>query len=224
MVNGLSYHLLRKEGLFQGYCTLTFGANWNDRKTRNKVERVFAWLRDVYEFHTGSRELDGKIELIAEELGDKGGRFHYHILLGSLPKQLSKSDCFAMAWLWKEQYKGGFASIRPYDGSLAGVRYVLKSLDLVDLRAISSESAQVKAQALAGVHVRTSTSYQGANAYEVGKIGSGQGLEVTLSLGLLSVLQSGANSRRCTERSVGFFRRKKRREKPQQAHAQKAGS
>jgi hypothetical protein len=119
-----------------------------------------------------------------------------------------------MSWLWKDRFHGGFTVIRPYNASLGGVRYVLKSLSLCDLRSVSSETGRVRAETLAGAHVSGSvTTYAGANAYEVGKIGKQyeQGLEVTLSLGLLRRLQSGANDRRGTERSVSFFRRQSER-------------
>ncbi|MEO5917018.1 MAG: hypothetical protein ABIS50_22505 [Luteolibacter sp.] len=212
MVNGLSYHLLKVQ--FQLYVTLTFGGNWNDKKSRNKTERIYSWLRFVYGHHCDERTLEGKIFVIAEELGELNDRYHVHLLLGSLPKTPTKGDCFAMAHLWKESLKGGFAVIRPYNPSLRGVGYVLKSLDLVDLRSISSESSKARVQTLAGVHVGCNTTFAGANAYEVGKIGLQyeQGLDVTISLGLQALLQSGANSRRGSERSRGFFvRRSKRR-------------
>lgn len=212
MVNGLSYHLQKVR--FHAYVTLTFGANWNSAKTRNKVERLYSWLRFIYGHHCEDRALNGKIWLAAEELGEMNDRYHVHLLLGDFPKRPTKTDCFAMQHAWKETFKGGFAKIRPYEPSLSGVSYVLKGLDLVDLRAVSSEVAKVRIETLAGAHVGRTTTYAGANAYEVGKIGQQyeQGLEVTLSLGLQSLLQAGANSRRGTERAVRFFRRGSKRE------------
>lgn len=208
MIQPLSYHLRKVP--FHLYVTHTYGANWNARKTRNKLERRYSWLRAVYGFHCSDRALDDKVWLDSEELGEMNDRYHAHMLLGSLPKRPTKTDCFAMQWLWKETFRGGFSKIRPYSPSLAGVEYVLKSLSLADLRAVSSETGKIRVQALAGVTVGShAVSYAGANAYELGKIGKQyeQGLEVTLSLGLQRLLQSGANSRRGTARSVSFFRR-----------------
>lgn len=208
MIQPLSYHLRKIP--FQGYITHTYGANWNARKTRNKLERRYSWLRSVYGFHCSDRALNDKVWLDAEELGEMNDRYHAHMLLGSIPRKLTKTDCFAMQWLWKDGFRGGYSKIRPYHPSLAGVDYVLKSLSLADLRAVSSETGQIRVQTLAGAEVGSRvTTYAGANAYELGKIGNqySQGLEVTLSLGLQRLLQSGANDRRGTERSVAFFRR-----------------
>lgn len=212
MLNSLSYHLQKVR--FDAYVTLTFAGNWNAKKTRNKVERLFSWLRFIYGHHCENRAINGKVWLAAEELGEMNDRFHVHLLLGSFPKRPSRGDCFAMQHAWKETFKGGFAKIRPYTPSLNGVDYVLKTLDLVSLRAVSSECAKTKVQALAGAHVGQVTSYAGANAFEVGKIGLQyeRGLEVTLSLGLQDLMQSGANSRRGKERSERFFRRRSKTE------------
>jgi hypothetical protein len=214
-VSPLAYHLLRFQ--FDAYVTLTFGANWNARKSRNKLERIYAWLREIYQFHTGARVLERIPFLIAEELGEVGERFHVHILLAGLGKRPSVSDCFAMEWLWQEAYKGGFAQIRPYDARLGGVRYVLKTLSMADLRQISTEQRQVRAQALAGASTAPGvTTYAGANRYEVGKIGKQyeQGLNVTLSLGLVELLQARANSRRGSDRAARFFRRRSKTKTP----------
>lgn len=212
MIHPLSYHLLKIP--FDLYVTHTYGANWSKGKTRNKVERRYSWLRDIYGHHCSDRALDDKPWLDAEELGDMNDRYHAHMLLGGLPKRPTKSDCFAMQWLWKEDFRGGFSKIRPYNPSLGGVDYVLKALSLCDLRSVSSETGRARVQCLAGAAVSNrSTTYAGANAFEVGKIGKqyGQGMEVTLSLGLMRILQSGANDRRGTERSVSFFRRRSER-------------
>lgn len=208
-VTPLAYHLQKVP--FGLYVTLTFGTNWTSSKTRNKVERLYSWLRFIYGHHCSDRTLSDKEWLVAEELGEVGERYHVHLLIGSLPKRPTKTDCFAMAWLWKDQLKGGYAKIRPYNPSLNGVGYVLKSLSLTDLRSISSESGRIRVETLAGAEVGRSTTYAGANAYEIAKIGNqhAQGLEVTLSLGLQRRLQAGANERRGTDRSVSFFRRKR---------------
>ena len=114
-----------------------------------------------------------------------------------------------MQYIWQKQFRGGHAKIRPYAPALCGVGYVLKSLDLADLRAISSASGQDKAQSLAGVHVGKTTSFAGANQYEMNKIGrDGQGLKVTVSLGVQGLLHTVANDRRGAARSVAFFRRR----------------
>lgn len=213
MINPLSYHLLRIE--WQGYVTLTFGSNWSARKTRNKQERVFAWLRRIVRHHTGSKSLQNVFFVAAEELGELNERYHVHMLIGGLPKRLTKSDCFAMQWIWKEDFRGGFAKIRPYTPTLRGVGYVLKTLDLSDLRSISSEDGRSKAQALAGAYVGHSTTYAGANAYEVGKIGASaeQGLMVMVSHGCHGLLVERANSRRMSgKRSREFFQRRSKRQ------------
>ncbi len=214
MINSLSFHLQRVE--WQLYVTLTFGANWSGTKTRNKIERIFAWLRHIVEFHTGKRDLSRVWFVASEEAGEMNDRYHVHLLVGNLPKTPNRGDCFSMQWEWKESFRGGFAKIRPYKPSLRGVAYVLKTLDLVDLRAVSSESARDKAQTLAGSHVGKPTTYAGANAYEVGKIGQSfeKGLTVTLSLGLQELLETGANSRRSSARSRKFFERRSKRDAP----------
>lgn len=213
MIQPLSYHLIRQE--WQGFVTLTFGANWSARKTRNKVERIFAWLRRIVRFHTGSKSLQDIRFVLSEELGEMGDRYHVHMLIGGLPRKLTKTDCFAMSHVWKEGFRGGFAKIRPYAPTLRGVEYVLKTLDLSSLRAISSETSKARLQALAGVHVGSvSTSYAGANAYEVGKIGSadGQGLCVMVSLGCVELMRKRGNSRRSSARAVEFYKRRSKRQ------------
>jgi len=197
--------------------TLTFGANWNARKSRNKVDRFFSFLREVYGFHTGSTELASRRFVGAEELGEMGARYHLHVLLADLKKGgVSKSDCFAMAWLWMDTFKGGFAKIRPYNPALHGVGYVLKTLRTVDLRAISSDDRRNRAIVLAGAHVADhSTSFDGANRFEVGKMGAASecGTEVMLSHGLVEWLSKRANSpeERRKVKSLDFLQRRHKR-------------
>ena len=214
MIQPLSYHLLRID--WQGFVTLTFGANWSARKTRNKVERVFAWLRRIVRHHTGSKSLQNVLFVASEELGELGDRYHVHMLIGGLPRKLTKTDCFAMAHLWKEGFRGGFAKIRPYSPTLRGVDYVLKSLSLSDLRGISSETSKSRTQALAGVHVGSvRTTYTGANAFEVGKMGAGyeSGLMVMVSHGCTELMCKRANSRlRKAAKSADFFKRRSKRQ------------
>lgn len=214
MIQPLSYHLLRIE--WQGFVTLTFGPNWSAKKTRNKVERIFAWLRRIVRHHTGSKSLQGVLFVASEEVGEMGDRYHVHMLIGGLPRKITKSDCFAMQWLWKEDFRGGFAKIRPYSPTLRGVDYVLKTLSLSDLRGISSETSKERAQALAGVHVGTqSTTYSGANSFEVGKMGSGyeSGLMVMVSHGCTELMCKRANSRmRKAAKATDFFKRRSKRQ------------
>jgi len=206
VINALSYHLFNVK--WQLVCTLTFGANWNAKKTRNKVDRVFGWLRRIYGFHSGSVVLDGQPFVVSEERGEMRDRYHVHMLIAGLPEQPSRADCFAMQWLWKDGFKGGFAKIRPYNPSLSGVRYTMKSLDLSDLRAISSESGREKARAISGCHIGHTTSFAGANAFEVGKIGdqSSRDLMVMVSRGCIVLCAGIASpSVRRLERSKRFY-------------------
>ncbi|RYD62662.1 MAG: hypothetical protein EOP83_14015 [Verrucomicrobiaceae bacterium] len=214
MIQPLSYHLLRIE--WQGFVTLTFGPNWSAKKTRNKVERVFAWLRRIVRHHTGSKSLQDVLFVASEELGEMGDRYHVHMLIGGLPRKITKSDCFAMSHAWKVDFRGGFAKIRPYSPTLRGVDYVLKTLSLSDLRGISSETSKERVQHLAGAHVGSCpTTYTGANAYEVGKIGAGyeQGLMVMVSHGCTELMCKRVNSRlRKSAKAVDFFKRRSKRQ------------
>lgn len=213
---------------WQGFVTLTFGANWSAKKTRNKIERVFAWLRRIVRHHTGNKSLDGILFVASEELGELNDRYHVHMLIGGLPRKLTKTDCFAMSHLWKEGFRGGFAKIRPYSPTLRGVDYVLKTLSLSDLRGISSAESIERVQALAGVHVGSvSTSYAGANAFEVGKMGAGyeSGLMVMVSHGCTELMCKRVNSRlRKTAKAVGFFKRRSKRQAPANTVEKTAGA
>ncbi len=208
MQDALSRALLRIE--WQLFVTLPFGANWSAKKTRNKVERVFAWLRRIQLHHNGTRSLEDMPFVCAEELGEVGERYHVHLVIGGLPRKPTKTDCFAMEWLWREEFRGGHAKIRPYTPTLRGVGYVLKTLSLSDLRSISSEGNREKAEALAGVHVGMASTYAGANAFEVGKMGKAdeQGLLVMVSPRCQALMVGSATARgRRRARSLAFFRR-----------------
>ena len=64
-----------------------------------------------------------------EELGEKGGRLHFHLLMGGLPAgRVHVGQCFRIMRIWEKRIRGGFARARLFDPMLDGVGYVLKGL------------------------------------------------------------------------------------------------
>lgn len=64
-----------------------------------------------------------------EEKGERGGRYHWHILLEGLPpSRLNHAERFVLKSIWND-VGGGFADVRSYDSRLPGVSYVLKGLE-----------------------------------------------------------------------------------------------
>jgi len=78
-----------------------------------------------------------------EERGEKGGRFHFHSLLGGLhhvagrgviPSPNPISDNFRIDKIWSKGCgkSGGMADCRAYDARLSGAEYIMKGLDGFD--------------------------------------------------------------------------------------------
>lgn len=69
---------------------------------------------------------------LREELGEIGGRPHFHALLDGLPEHgVSQTEVlFKMEQLWKKYVDRccGFAEVHRYDRSLHGLEYILKCL------------------------------------------------------------------------------------------------
>jgi hypothetical protein len=80
-----------------------------------------------------------------EERGERGGRYHWHILLEGLPPtRVNDSERFVIKTIWND-IGGGYADVRAFNSRLSGVLYVMKGLE--------------------------GWSQSHANAYEVGKFG-----------------------------------------------------
>ena len=75
---------------------------------------------------TGNPYADLLIAL-RHEHGDKGGRPHFHFLLGGRSLGNIRSLCFRQRYWWK-QLTGGMSIVSPYADTLPGVAYVLKGL------------------------------------------------------------------------------------------------
>jgi hypothetical protein len=155
---------------WQYFVTLTFGASFTQKKTPNKIHRVYSWLRTVQAHHNKTSSLEHFRFLLREEHGEQGGRFHYHILMADL-SPASPGHCHAMSWVWREKMKVGYAVIRPYTRSLNGVDYVLKGLSPKYLRPLrETENDRDKRHKIAqnGTCSGRFNSNE-ANNYELGK-------------------------------------------------------
>ena len=155
---------------WQYFVTLTFGSSFSQKKTPNKIHRLHTWLRQVVAHHTDSRTLDDVRFLVREEHGEQGGRFHYHILIADLQAP-TPTHCHAMAWVWREKMKVGYAVIRPYNSALSGVGYVLKGLSPSTLRhlrnSVDDKDARIHAAQIGTQSGRYSS--KEANNYELSK-------------------------------------------------------
>lgn len=107
--------------------------------------------------------------LSREELGERGGRMHYHVLIGELrdASRVNKHTCFALMHHWEQvQLKrlgtAGMARCRVFDPDMEGERYVLKGLD-----------------------ERGEWTLRGANTYELGKFSGEAGRTVRLARSLV---------------------------------------
>lgn len=123
-----------------------------------------------------------------------------HLLLADLSKP-TRSNCHAMSWLWKSELKGGFSVIRPFDRSLSGVAYVLKTVSASRAREIgrklengcAQETARLEREvthSLTGTTLSDCWNVSDANAYEVAKIGKGQGSLGESTVTLSTVLET----------------------------------
>lgn len=177
---------------WDAFCTLTFSSNglretveggphWARRRL------LLQWVRNI-EMAFGIP--DGFLIFLArEERGEKGGHFHWHVLVcglhhvagrGVVPSPNPTSDAHRLANLWKQCRNGGRVEIREYDAQLSGVSYVLKGLENLEW------------------------SYAGANAYELGKFAEEEDRELILAPHFLVTVErmSRRNRRHRTARDV----------------------
>lgn len=65
---------------------------------------------------------------IRQEHGERGGRLHYHVLIGSYQANITPGHCFTLNSMWENRRGCGFARHHVFDKSLQGVAYVTKCL------------------------------------------------------------------------------------------------
>ena len=110
---------------WQLFITLTFRKS--DVSNRVRARMLIAFLREVENAtRVPPRRL---LWCCREELGEKGGRLHFHLLMGGLPAgRVHMGTCFQLMRIWEKRIGGGFARARLFDPMLDGVGYVLKGL------------------------------------------------------------------------------------------------
>lgn len=103
--------------------TLTFNPA---RGVRRSGGWSMAWglMRDAAEIV--QRPYGQLLITMRSELGEVGGRFHLHFLLGGTRSENLTTLSYQIRHAWGT--RGGFACIRVYDRSLAGAAYVAKCL------------------------------------------------------------------------------------------------
>ena len=142
------------------FVTLTFksrtesGSPLKMPKEDARERMLFAYLQQAAKGRKRDRE-GNPIERVPfrflrwvarEERGERGGRYHWHILLEGLPpSRLNRSEHFVQKAIWSE-VGGGYADVRAFDTRLDGVSYVMKGLE--------------------------GWSQKAANSYEMGKFGA----------------------------------------------------
>lgn len=131
--NGISWNA-RLEA-WQFFATLTFANPEPSQPAKSRI--LFAWLRQVargYRDRQSGHFTNGVPWerfgwLVRGELGEMGGRHHFHALLCGLPKRrVNPAECFAQMKKW-ESLCGGHARVRVFDARLDGVEYTLKGLE-----------------------------------------------------------------------------------------------
>lgn len=111
---------------WQLFATLTFRS---DRLSdRSRWSLVFAWLRKAALWQRV--HFSKLLWIVRMERGEKGGRLHFHVLLGGLPaERLTERYRLVLCGAWKGQRGCGMAHVVTYRFDLSGVDYVLKSLE-----------------------------------------------------------------------------------------------
>lgn len=109
---------------WQLFGTLTFSREGTGPRLRETM--FFAWLRQAAKcVGVPFRKV---LWCRRTELGELGGRLHFHCLIGRLPKQrVHPGLCFQLMRRW-EGVGGGFARVRVFDSELEGPEYLLKAL------------------------------------------------------------------------------------------------
>jgi hypothetical protein len=132
------------------------------------------------------------------EEGEITRRRHFHLLIGGLPQwSVKRRSCFALMRTW-EGLGGGMARMRIYDPRLAGESYLKKGLGFLSTK----DSTDGVVTSMPAAH----KTLEGANAYELGKFGSEEVLELTCSRSVIHHLQhylEGSASRRGRDMSRG---------------------
>lgn len=126
------------------FATLTYGSNAADKPSCDppapmvRRRMLFQWWRQIAESYGVPWDLF--IAAAREECGEKGGREHWHSLVGGLyhvpgrgvvPSPNPTSDTFRLVNLWTARCgkSAGIADSRAYDARLSGVEYILKGLE-----------------------------------------------------------------------------------------------
>lgn len=184
-------HYVANKISWQFFATLTF-SRVPTAAVREKM--LFGWLRWFSEMSrkqaakrstgTGREKL---LWMVREELGEVGGRFHYHALLAGIPEFLvNVRTAMASCAAWENQ-GGGMARNYIYQPDLDGVDYVFKGLTHNDLQA---------------------TNRYGQYLYEVGKFNGEEGRRVLLGHDLTwKLVTRKSNKRLVTARAMRALRR-----------------
>lgn len=106
---------------WQCFATLTFKKA--EMRERDRVCMLFAWLRTAAKI---SRTHFLRLKwAVRPELGEQGGRFHYHAIIAGLAVGLCNEEGMLKLMAHWEALGGGFARCRTWDGRDA-VSYILK--------------------------------------------------------------------------------------------------
>jgi hypothetical protein len=97
------------------------------RHREKPVWRHFNWTAQFCH-----RPYSQLIIALRSELGELGGRFHYHYLLGGTKHNNKITLAYALEQQWKSM-TGAIAKVRPYDDSQSGVAYITKCLTGADV-------------------------------------------------------------------------------------------
>lgn len=123
MDSPMTFHARREA--WELFATLTFKGAVPGQARRMCM--LFAWLREVA--RQAKVSFPKLLWLARAELGEKGGRDHFHVLLSGLPfSGVTTGQCFAAMAAW-EGLGGGYARCYIYDPQLSGVTYVMKGLE-----------------------------------------------------------------------------------------------
>lgn len=139
MANHGEVHIMCAYRHWQVFGSLTFGVAIPPPVACRK--QVFAQLYDSAELlGVPFRRL---VWAIRQEHGERGGRLHYHVLIGTGETTATLTHCFQLNSMWEKRRGCGFARHHQFDQRLNGVDYVTKCLTRRDtLAGDSYESAK----------------------------------------------------------------------------------
>jgi hypothetical protein len=124
------------------FVTLTYksrhesGAPLKVPDERSRARMLFAFLRELAKGRMTNRNGEPINRLpfrflrwvAREEIGERNGRYHWHILVEGLPaSRLNHTERFVIKSIWND-VGGGFSDVRVFDARLPGVSYVMKGL------------------------------------------------------------------------------------------------